>query len=82
MRSNEQIKREATILWELSHYRTEPSCASYNYAMRRTAEMFFAIWNIDKSFAMFDKCCELNALDVEQAVIVRGCMERHGMKDG
>ena len=50
------------ILWELGDYGGRPSCDNYNYAMRRAAESFFPVWEKDRSFAMFERCCDLHAL--------------------
>jgi hypothetical protein len=69
------------VIVELGHYYGNPSCDPYNYGMRRTAEAFFPVWDSDKSFAMFDKCCEMFFLDEEQKRIVRECLERHGFKE-
>jgi hypothetical protein len=70
--------RHEKVLWELGHYGGNMSCDYYNYAMRRTAETFFPVWDKDRSFAMFDKCCDIHALGVEQRIIVRNCLKRHG----
>lgn len=69
------------ILRELGNWNGQMSCVPFNYRMRRTAEMFFPAFELDQSYAMFDKCCELNALSDEQKRIVREVCEKHGMRE-
>ena len=81
MKSQEQVNRECVVCRELGNYGGNPSCDTYNYAMKRAAEMFFPVWEKDKSFAMFDKCCEFLFLGKDQKRIVRECLERNGFKE-
>lgn len=69
------------VLWELGDYGGNPSCDSYNYAMRRAAETFFPVWDKDRSFAMFERCCDMHALGVEQRLIVRRKLEQNGFTE-
>lgn len=72
-------KREK-VLRELSNYGGNPSCDSYNYRMRRAAEKFFMVYEIDNSIEMFNDCCDAHCLNESQRKIVWDCMERNGIK--
>ena len=69
------------IFRELGNWDGRPSCDLYNYQMRSAAEMFFPVFEVDQSYAMFFECCDRNALTVEQRRIVRQVCEKHGMRE-
>ena len=79
--AKERANRESAILRELGSWDGQPSCDPFNYHMRSAAEMFFSVWEMDKSFFMLKKCCELCGCDDKQKRIIHECMERHGMKE-
>ena len=77
--AKERASRENSILRELGNWYGQSSCDPFNYHMRSAAEMFFSVWEMDKSFFMLDKCCQLCGCDDKQKIIIQECMERHGM---
>ena len=72
---------EDAIARELGGHGGHPSCDTFNYSMKRAAQSFFPVWDQDGCYCMFDKCCDLFRLNQEQRIIVRECMEKHGMID-
>ena len=79
--AKERASRENSILRELGNWGGLSSCVPFNYDMRRAAEMFFPVWELDKSFFLLEKCCVWCGCNEEQERIVLECMKRHGMEE-